>query len=282
VARLQAALALLTAIATAACARPHARAPTWREPATGMEFVLLGPGRFRMGSEAGEPGRQPDETPHEVLLSRAFYLGRHEVTQGEWQAIMGANPSHFASCGPRCPVESVSYQDVQAFIGRLAERSPGSRFRLPTEAEWEYACRAGSTTPFATGNNLTTRQANYDGNYPYDGAAAGSYLGRPAPVGSYPANRWGLYDLHGNVWEWCEDWYGDYPAGPVTDPRTGRAGAREVWDARGPAWGRKRVIRGGSWYFDANSCRCALRYTHEPRDKGFSLGFRLVREEAGR
>jgi sulfatase modifying factor 1 len=271
---------LVSAVLALACAhdRGGARPEAWREPVTGMEFVFIRPGSFRMGSAAGEAGRQADETPHDVELTRGFYLGKYEVTQAQWVAAMARNPSHFAACGPRCPVETVSYEEVQRFIRRLGELAAGSRFRLPSEAEWEYACRAGTTTPFATGGNLTTAQANYDGRYPFDGAAKGPYRGQPVPVGSYPPNPWGLHDMHGNVWEWCEDYYGDYPSAAVKDPAVPRRLARRVWDARGPSWGLKRVIRGGSWYFDAASCRCALRHTHEQRDRGFSLGFRLVRE----
>jgi formylglycine-generating enzyme required for sulfatase activity len=262
---------VIGALTLAACSPAQkepaaAPVPAWREPVTGMVFLHVAPGRFRMGSGPEEKGRQEDETPHEVVLTRGFYLGRHEVTRAEWTAVMGRDPSQVRGCGPRCPVETVSYLSIQEFIERLDKLSPdGSRFRLPTEAEWEYACRAGTSTPFSTGGNLTTEQANYDGRYPYEGHPPGRYLGRPAPVGSYLPNPWGFHDLHGNVWEWCEDRYGPSPAGEVRDPR-------------GPDTGGRRVIRGGSWYFDANSARCALRYTHAVSDLGFSLGFRLVRE----
>jgi len=232
-----------------------------------------------MGSDPREPGRQTDEVPHEVTVSRPFYLGRFEVTQGEWTRLMRQNPSQFPGCGPRCPVDTVTYEDVQAFIQRLIVAAHGGHFRLPSEAEWEYACHAGTHGPFSTGSTLTAAQANFDGRYPLPGTPPGRYLGRPAPVGSYPPNPWGLYDMHGNLWEWTEDWYADYPPGPATDPRgPGRGEARRVWDARGGDWGYKRVIRGGSWYFNTGSCRCALRYTHAPRDRGWSLGFRLVRD----
>ena len=246
-------------------APPQPSPSTWTEPVTGMEFVLLPAGSFRMGAPEGEIGREPGETLHEVTLSRPFYLGRYEVTQEEWSRVMGTHPSHFRDCGPRCPVENVNYHDIQDFLVRLEALAPGRRFRLPTEAEWEYACRAGTTSPYAGGENLTTDRANYDGDYPYADAPSGIDRQRPTPVGSCPANAWGLHDMHGNVWEWCEDWFCPYPDGPATDPL-------------GVCAGEFKVIRGGSWYFNAESARSALRYTHDPVDLGPSLGFRVVRE----
>ena len=232
-----------------------------------MELVLVPAGSFVMGSPPGETGREPIEAAHEVRLSRAFYLGRHEVTQAQWHRLLGTRPSWFGDCGDGCPVERVSFHDAQRFVSRLSESS-GERFRLPTEAEWEYACRAGGTTPFHTGENLTSDQANYDARGPYPGFPAGEFRGRPSPVGSFPPNAWGLHDMHGNVWEWTDDWHCPYPPGPATDPR-GRCSTE------------LRVIRGGSWAFDANSARCALRYTHRPQDSGFSIGFRVVRDVPG-
>ena len=236
----------------------------WLDPVTGMEFVRIAAGTFLMGAPESEIGRQVDETLHEVTLSRDFYLGRYEVTQEVWESVMGSSPVRVEGCGPRCPVVNVNWLRIDQFIERLSELSDET-FRLPTEAEWEYACRAGTTGPFSTGVNLTTAEANYDGRYPYDDFPAGDYRGRPLPVGTLPSNPWGLYDLHGNVWEWTLDDYCPYDDLPVVDPRG--------------SCGGKKVIRGGSWYFNAESARSALRYTHDPRHIGPSLGFRLVREQ---
>jgi len=265
--------ALLIALAAALALHvrlvaPPAAADRHREPVTGMEFVRVPPGAFAMGSLRGEPGRQDDETPHRVRFTGERYVGRYEVTQAQWQQVMGDNPSHQRDC-PRCPVERVSFHDVRAFLARFNDPVRGWRYRLPTEAEWEYACRAGTATPFHTGDGLDTARANVDGGDPEAGGTPGGAPGRTLPVGSFPPNAWGLHDMHGNVWEWTADWYGPYSAAPVTNPV-------------GPASGEKRVIRGGSWYFDAGSARCALRYTHAPGDRGFSLGFRLLAEPFAR
>jgi len=236
----------------------------WTEPVTGMRFVRVSAGSFTMGTPLGVEDREAEEVPHRVTLTRTVYLGQFEVTQRQWAGVMGENPSHFQACGGGCPVERVSSLDIQAFIERLATQT-GARFRLPTEAEWAYACRAGTATPYATGDPLTTDQANFNGTFPNPGAPVGDYRKTTTPVGSFPPNAWGLYDMHGNVWEWTEDEHCPYPDRPVTDP-VGRCAAET------------RVIRGGSWYFDANSARCGLRYDHRPQDSGFSLGFRLARD----
>jgi formylglycine-generating enzyme required for sulfatase activity len=228
-----------------------------------LALVSIPAGRFMMGSPRAEIGRGADETPHAVTIGHPFLLGQHEVTQEEWRAAMGTSPSQFSACGPRCPVERVNYAEVSRFLDVINAAGDGRlHYRLPTEAEWEYACRGGTTTPFSTGENLTTAQANYNGAYPYAAFPAGLNRRQPTPAGAFASNPWGLADMHGNVWEWTSDWYAPY--GPdATDPR-------------GPSTGDKRVIRGGSWYFDANSARCALRYTHAPPDRGFSLGFRVA------
>lgn len=225
--------------------------PTRTDPLSGMRFVLIPAGTFQMGTPAGERHREAQERLHQVTLSRGFYLGVREVTQAQWWGVMGVNPSHFSGC-PDCPVEGVTYFDVQAFIRQLNAASAWPGFRLPTEAEWEYACRAGGTRAFGASDVLAKDAANVDGT-------------RTLPAGSRPANRFGLFDMSGNVWEWTADDHCEYPAGTVTDP-LGRC-----------ASGRK-VIRGGSWRFAADSARCGLRYTHRPRDRGFSLGVRLAHD----
>ena len=222
----------------------------------GMEFVLIEPGMFQMGSRSGEAGRDDDETLRQVTLSQSFYLGKHEVTQGQWQAVMGDNPSYFSSCGRTCPVEKVSWEDVQGFIEELNAREGVRSYRLPTEAEWEYAARAGTQTAYHFGN-----AANRLRQYGWYEENAGR---RSHPVGQKRPNEWGLYDMHGNVWEWVADSWGDYPRGAVTDPR-------------GPDTGAYRVLRGGSWYNYARYCRAAHRFRHSPGFRYFRLGVRLAR-----
>jgi formylglycine-generating enzyme required for sulfatase activity len=211
--------------------------------------------------------REPQERLHRVRLSRPFYLGETEVTREQWERALGAGqrPSLARDCGPRCPVENVSFFEVEEFLRRLNAGRTGPRLRLPTEAEWEYACRAGTKTPFSTGPNLTADQANVHGGHPYAGGKAGIFRGGPTPAGAFPANGWGLFDMHGNVWEWCADWHCPYGTTAETDPL-----------GRCPSG--LRVIRGGSWSFGADSARCALRYTHAPGDRGPSLGFRVGRD----
>ena len=210
-------------------------------------------------------------------------MGGTEVTQGEWKALMGSNPSYFKDCGDDCPVEEVSWFDAVKYANALSRRAgleecyevngKNVRFkgldcggyRLPTEAEWEYAARAGTTRPFWTGRCLGTDEANYDGNYPLEGCSKGEYREHTVRVRSFPANPWGLYEVAGNVWEWCWDWYGKkYPRGTVTDPT-------------GPSGGSIRVKRGGSWNNIARFCRSANRNLDDPGSRLNYLGFRLAR-----
>lgn len=230
----------------------------------GMNFVYIQPGTFWMGSPDTEALRNSVETLHQVTLTDGFYIQTTEVTQGQWVGIMGNNPSYRVSCGDNCPVEEVSWDTVQSFINTLNQHGDGT-YRLPTEAEWEYCARAGTTTPFYTGNCLSTDQANYDGTrVPYSHCDVGTYRETTTPVGTFAANAWGLYDMTGNVWEWCQDWYGAYPATAVTDPS-------------GASSGTERVRRGGSWDSVAVGCRSANRASDPPGYSSTIVGFRLVR-----
>jgi formylglycine-generating enzyme required for sulfatase activity len=218
-----------------------------------MKFAWCPPGTFLMGSPPGEPERSDDETQHRVTLTQGFHLGIHPVTQAQWQAVMGSNPSHFQ--GDDRPVEQVSWDDCQAFCTRLGQKT-GKRFRLPTEAEWEYACRAGTTTPFHFGDTISTEQANYDGNYTYGRGKKGVYRQQTTTVGSFPANAWGLFDMHGNVWEWCADWYGPYCQEDLKE--------------------LARVLRGGCWATSPDGCRSAGRYADTQATCIDGVGCRVV------
>ncbi len=234
-----------------------------------QRFRWILSGTFLMGSPESEPERLDEELQHEVTLNEGFWLAETACTQALWQAVMGENPSEFKD-DPRNPVEQVSWNDSQRFIAGLNRRLPGLQARLPTEAEWEYACRAGTTTPFSFGENITPEQVNYDGETPYAGGEKGLYRGHTVPVASLPPNPWGLYEMHGNVVEWCEDWYGNYPSEPQTDPH-------------GPVEGVARVLRGGSWIVDGGGTRSAARDWSGPDDRDNHFGFRLaLGQEASR
>jgi sulfatase modifying factor 1 len=234
-----------------------------------QRFRWITPGVFRMGSPKGEAERGSDELQHEVSLTHGYWMGDTACPQALWQAVMGANPAHFSD-DPRNPVEQVSWNDVQKLIERLNDLHPDLNARLPTEAEWEYACRAGTQTPFSFGKNVTPEQVNYNGDYPYAGGAKGMNRGRTVPVGSLPPNSWGLYEMHGNVWEWCADWYGEYERGREVDPV-------------GPARGAYRVLGGGSWFDHGGNVRSAQRYRNEPGLVSRFIGFRLaLGQEPGR
>jgi uncharacterized protein YjdB len=269
-----------------------------------FSMVWIPGGTFTMGSPTSEPDRFSYETQHQVTLTKGFYMGKYPVTQTQYQAVIGSNPSSFfTSSGgdnpANRPVERVSWYDAIVFCNKLSMSeglSPAYRisgntdpaawgsvptnssttwdavtivagsngYRLPTEAQWEYACRAGTTTPFSTGNNITTSQANYDGNFPYNNNAKGEYRQRTTPVGSFAPNSWGLYDMHGNVLEWCWDWFGTYASGAQTDPT-------------GAVSGDVRVLRGGSWNGSGRILRSAFRsYNPSYRINSYG-GFRLSR-----
>ena len=229
-----------------------------------LEMKKIPAGSFLMGSPPSETGRGYYETQHRVTLTKDYWLGTFEVTQAQWQAVMGNNPSYFH--GDNLPVEQVSWEDVKEFCDRLnafsAEKPKGYRFDLPTEAQWEYACRAGTMTALNNGRNLTSTIgscANLDNAAWYDENSNGS----THPVGQKEPNAWGLYDMHGNVCEWCRNWLaGDY----VDDPEF----------LRGKPSGSGRVYRGGSWFTTAQSSRSAYRSSYSRGSQGNNLGFRLA------
>ncbi len=236
----------------------------------GLALCWCPPGRFRMGSPPDESERRPGEDPVEVTLTRGFWIGKHEVTQGLWKRVMGAFPGSLdAGAGDDFPVYEINHSEAQAFCQALSVRSHASgalprdwEFRLPTEAQWEYACRAGTTTAMAFGDTLSRRQANFEGKS-YGGAEGGPSLKRTAKVGSYPANAWGLHDMHGNVFEWCRDWRRAWLPGGV-DPEA--------------SWfpGRSRIRRGGCWADEGWPCRSAFRLGFEPERRHSHIGFRVV------
>ncbi len=214
-----------------------------------------------MGSPMDEAQRLEHERQHRVTLTQGFWLGETVVTQALWQVVMGTNPSTIK--GEQLPAERVSWHDAQSFCQRLNAMIPDLTSRLPTEAEWEYACRAGTTTAFHFGPMITTDEANFDGNYPYGDAAPGVSRKSTVPVKALPMNAWGLYQMHGNVWEWCSDWLGSY-SGDTVDPQ-------------GPATGAERVLRGGSRGDFGRYLRAASRRALEPSLRDRDCGFRLAR-----
>ena len=238
----------------------------------GQTFMLLPAGSFTMGSPEDEFGRGgPEwELAHQVALTRPFYLMTTEVTQGQWRALMGANPSAFAGCGDDCPVESVSRAEVETFIALLNSREGTGKYRLPTEAEWEYACRAGTVTAFSSGGITPVSSCQTDPNLEDAGWYCGNSELETHPVGRKKANPWGFFDLHGNVYEWVGDWADVYPSGPVVDPV-------------GPDSSPFGMLlgRGGGFRSGNRNCRSAERAGFAPETKADDLGFRLVRETTG-
>jgi formylglycine-generating enzyme required for sulfatase activity len=255
----------------------------------GMKLASIPAGKFHMGSPATEAERDDNEKLHEVAITTPFWMGVYEVTQAEYRKVIpGRNPSACCAGGQRKemvkgmntedhPVENVNWNHAVEFCNKLsglpAEKKAGRSYRLPTEAEWEYACRAGTTTTFSFGKSLSSIQANFNGDAPYGDAPRGPYLKRTTKVGSYKPNAWGLYDMHGNVQEWCSDFYDPdyYKSSPNADPP-------------GPAKGVLstdykdfyRVVRGGSWLDEARGCRSAYRFRAMPHDSYMLIGFRVV------
>ena len=226
-------------------------------------FVLIAPGTFPMGSPEYETGRSSDEIMHEVTLTKGFYIQKTPVTQEQWKAVMGNNPASFSDGGGDCPIENISWNECQEFIRRLNARKEGI-YRLPTEAEWEYACRAGSLTPFCNGE-ISELYCAHDPLLSEVGWYCGNSGRKSRPVALKSPNVRGLHDMHGNVSEWCMDWYGEYGPDSQTDPR-------------GPQSGSAKVIRGGSWFGNAKNCRSASRFYWPPNSPSEFIGFRLVKE----
>ena len=229
----------------------------------GMEFVLINPGKFQMGSAEDEPGRYSGERSHPVNLTNPFYMQTTEVTQEQWKSLMEKNPSGQKGCGANCPVEQVSWDDVQGFILKLNQKEGTDKYRLPTEAEWEYACRGGNTSAFPNGN-ITSLQCDRDPNLDVIGWYCWNSKNTIQPVAQKEPNAWGLYDMSGNAQEWCLDWFGPYPFDEVTNPK-------------GPPSGSYRVMRGGAWYSPASDCRCASRFGSPSHYRFRHIGFRLCK-----
>ncbi|MCP5241889.1 MAG: formylglycine-generating enzyme family protein [Burkholderiales bacterium] len=229
-----------------------------------QRFRWIEPNSFMMGSPEDEAGRYDNETQHQVILTQGYWLADTACTQELWQAVMGDNPSRFE--GNNRPVEDVSWDDIGNFLEQINKLHPELKLRLPTEAEWENACRAGTDTAFNFGDEIGLGKANYRGTWEYEsldkwGKGA---LEQTAAVKSYPPNAWGLYEMHGNVWEWCSGWYDDYPSESVTD-------------SQGPESGDGRVLRGGSWFIGGRLCRSAFRDHFVPSHRYGNSGFRLAR-----
>ena len=222
-----------------------------------LDLVLIPAGSFTMGYDLGyDLGYDCEKPAHKVTITKPFYLGKYEVTQEQWESVMGNNPSHFK--GPKNPVEQVGWDDCQQFLVKLNAKTggQGGKFVLPTEAQWEYACRAGSTGSFCFGDD--EKQL---GEYAWYAANSGR---KTHSVGEKKPNAWGLYDMHGNVWEWCEDWYGVYGAEAVDDPS-------------GPTTGSYRVIRGGGWFKDDVNCQSTFRFSFRPAYRSGGVGLRVAR-----
>jgi len=246
-----------------------------------IKFCWCPPGRFQMGSSSDEPERRPGEEQVMVTLSKGFWTAKFEAMQGDWKRVMGKLPGPLTAElpeGDNYPVGNVNFAEAESFCKRLTELAHGLgelpsgwEFRLPTEAQWEYACRAGTTTATAFGNRLSSTQANFKGK-PYNGGEPGPSLGHAAPAGSYPPNAWGLHDMHGNTFEWCRDWYySRLPGGVDPDLHDGEATA-----TKSEHGGTSRVRRGGCWADEGWPCRSAFRLRFEPNRRYDHIGFRIV------
>lgn len=215
-----------------------------------------------MGSPETEEDREDDEALHKVKLSQGFWLANTVCTQALWEAVTGDNPIDFKN--DDLPIKMVSWEDTKEFIIKINSLAENLNFRLPTETEWEYACRAGTEMPFSFGETISSEQVNFNGSYPYGGNKKSEYRRKSVAVRSLPCNDWGLFEMHGNVWEWCEDWYGEY-----------EANSEMIIDPCGPNTGTYRVLRGGSNGSNARDCRSAYRSKHDPAYRA-DIGFRLV------
>nr|CAA6828521.1 MAG: Formylglycine-generating enzyme, required for sulfatase activity, contains SUMF1/FGE domain [uncultured Thiotrichaceae bacterium] len=226
-----------------------------------QQFRWCEPGTFMMGSPESEAERLGNEAQHEVTLSKGFWIADTTVTQALWEAVMGENPSRFE--GENRPVDSISWDDSQDFIGKMNGMKPELKLCLPSEAQWEYACRAGSITPFCWGEQINSDLVNFDGSRPYNNGRVSEYREETVDVQSFYQNNWGLWQMHGNVLEWCHDWFGDYQVESVVDPS-------------GSDTGGFRVLRGGSWIDIGRFCRSAYRSDDDPSSRVINVGFRLA------
>ncbi|WP_022953237.1 formylglycine-generating enzyme family protein [Leucothrix mucor] len=229
---------------------------------TRQQFRWCESGTFLMGSPKDEPERSDNETQYEVIFSKGFWIADTAVTQGLWGAVMGESPSRFK--GENRPVDNVSWNDAQEFISKMNHMKPELKLCLPTEAQWEYACRAGSTTPFCWGEQINSELVNFNGTEPYNNGRRSEFRHDTVDVESFYQNDWGLWQMHGNVWEWCQDWYGLYPDKIATDPIGSEVGV-------------DRVLRGGSWFYYGRYCRSACRDNGQPVVRYDNYGFRLAR-----
>ncbi len=252
---------------------PESWASDWGEDEFGlwMAFTYKGvrqafrwcePGAFMMGSPKDEPERYSDGLQHKVTLTKGFWLADTTVTQALWEAVMGDNPSKFK--GAEHPVEKVFWRNAQTFIDKMNSMKPTLKLCLPSEAQWEYACRAESVTPFCWGEQIDSTLVNFDGDRPYNSGPKSESRRQTVAVKDLPCNDWGLHQMHGNVWEWCQDWFADYPMPSVVDPE-------------GPNTGDYRVLRGGSWIHYGRRCRSAYRLPDGPARRNDCIGFRLAR-----